>query len=65
MCPHGYDHLTISNNCVKLFTWPGNYLSWHDSLTACQNDGGDLPILDPDSFYNEFIHYMDNVIVAS
>lgn len=63
-CPNGYHHLTTCNSCAKLFTWPGDYLSWYDSQTACANEGGALPILDTDSCFYEFQNYMDNIADA-
>ncbi|VDI10730.1 Hypothetical predicted protein [Mytilus galloprovincialis] len=62
VCPNGYDPLPTSNACVALHT---GYRTWNDSLIACKNEGADLPILDTDTLFDEFIDYMDNKAVAS
>lgn len=61
VCPNGYDPLPTSNACVALHT---GYRTWNDSLIACKNEGADLPILDTDTLFDEFIDYMDNKAVA-
>ncbi|VDI42395.1 Hypothetical predicted protein [Mytilus galloprovincialis] len=60
-CPTGYDPLPTSNACVALHT---DYRTWNDSLMACQNEGANLPILDTDTLFKEFVDFMDNKAVA-
>ncbi|XP_063400059.1 uncharacterized protein LOC134684685 [Mytilus trossulus] len=62
VCPHGYDSLPTSNACVALHT---DYRTWNDSLIACKKEGANLPILDTDTLFYEFVDYMDNKAVAA
>ncbi|VDI45228.1 Hypothetical predicted protein [Mytilus galloprovincialis] len=61
VCPEGYYLLSISNACVVLYP---DYMSWNDSLIACQSEGADFPILNTDTLFNEFLDYIDNRVVS-
>ncbi|CAC5365809.1 unnamed protein product [Mytilus coruscus] len=61
VCPKGYDLLPTSNACIVLYP---DYKTWNDSLIACQNEGADLPILDTDTLFHEFLDYIDNRVVS-
>lgn len=59
-CPYGYDVLSESCACVKHI--PGSYMTWINSRQDCVNLGADLPVLNSDNLFTEFLDYMDNTL---